>query len=294
MPIGSGAQYVNVTINVEGWHTENALTIMSPTSPLRELRDTNGWWPISCTASSSDVQMVPIPDNYIVGPPGSSGDGTLPNRPGGVLRQDGTTIQEFQYAQRCNAGGPLVAGAVRCTHSIYGSGMCGFGAQGGSGLSGVGGALRVWEVNSTQPIRHALKITLDAHLLSNCNGGYRWPAVAADGYHNSAYTGPTCDLRMGSLLALPQSYPCPTGTSLLARMCAAMRDYGLYVGDTHNSPGWTPLSIIGEYGTNSALAAIGGTLQTYTEATDVIANNSPSSIGGGGTPLVPTAPPIGN
>jgi hypothetical protein len=161
-------------------------------------------------------------------------------------------------------------------------------------LSGVGGVIRVWEVNGTEPIRHALKITLGAHMLSNCNGGYRWPAVAADGYHNSAYVGSICDLRMGSLLALPPSYPCPTGPSLSARICQAMKDYGLYVGDTHNAPGWNPLSIIGEYGTNSALSGIGGALQTYAEALDVVANNSSTNIGGGGTPRVPLLPPIGN
>ena len=294
MPIGSNAAYVAANIDFSGWAAENAMPIMAPAAPLRTLFHNSSWWPGTACNATGATQQVPVPDGYIVPAPPSLGDGTLPNRPGGVLLADGTTIQEFQYATRCSATGPLIAGSVRCKHSIYGSGMCGFGAQGGSGLSGVGGVLRLWEVNGTDAIRHALKVTVSAQWLSNCNGGYRWPAVAADGYHNDAYRGQNCDLRMGSLLALPPAFACPSGTSLTARICQAMKDYGLYVGDTHNAPGWNPLSIIGEIGTASSLTGISGQLVPLAEALQVVTNNSSSNVGGGGTPRAPLAPPIGN
>jgi len=294
-PIGSGAVYQDANIFIDdGFAVENALTIMSPTSPLRSLRDVGHWWPISCTEGSDNGALqVPIPNTYVIGGAGTSGDGTLPNRPGGVLLQNGTTIQEFQYAVRCSGTGPLVAGAGdRCQHSIYGSGLCSFGAQGGSGLSGVGGVLRTWEINDSGPIRHALKVTISVEFLSNCNGGYRWPAVAADGYHNEAYAGSNCNLRMGSLVALPVSYNCGAQTNLAQRICQALKDYGAYVGDTHN--GWNPFSIIGEVGTHTALNSFESSLIMYAEDLNVIANNASNNIGGGGTPRVPLAPPISN
>jgi hypothetical protein len=294
MPVGSNAVYIDANLNFDGWAAENAMPIMAPGAPLRTLYHNSSWWPGTACNASGSTQEVPVPDGYLVPAPPSLGDGTLPNRPGGVLLADGVTIQEFQYATRCSETGPLIAGSVRCQHSIYGSGQCGYGAQGGSGLSGVGGVLRLWEVSGTEAIRHALKVTVSAQWLSNCNGGYRWPAVAADGYHDDAYRGSICDVRMGSLLALPADYACPVGTSLTARLCQTMKDFGIYVGDTHNASGWNPLSIIGEVGTSGALGAISGQLETYAEALQVIANNESASTGGGGTPRVPLAPPIGN
>jgi hypothetical protein len=233
----------------------------------------------------------PIPDGYIVPAPPSGGDGTLPNRPGGVLAADGATIYEFQYATRCSGTGALTAGAWRCSHSIYGSGLCSYGAQGGSALSGVGGVLRNHELTGTIP--HALKITLPADELSNCSGGYRWPATTADGYHDDQYVGNVCALRMGSLVALLPSYNCSAHSGLAARVCQALKDYGAYVGDTH--PGWDPVSIIGEYGASAAaLDGAEAAIVTMTNALNVVDNNGSANVGGGGTPRVPLAPAIGN
>lgn len=295
MPISSGAIFADPNINItQGLEIENALPILAPTAPLRLLYDNNSWWPgATCNASGSS-QQVPIPDGYVVPAPPSGGDGSLPNRIGGVLRADGTTIVEFQYATRCNSTGSLTAGDVRCSHSIYGSGMCSYGAQGGSGLSGVGGVLRLHEVGGV-PIPHVLKLTVYSSILSSCNGGYRWPAIAADGYYNSgsfAYVGSMCDFRMGSLMALPATYNCQAYIGTAREICTALKHYGAYVGDTH--PGWNPVSIIGEWGTASAIGLAAAQIEQMAEALLVVTNNGPSSVGGGGVPLVPLAPPIGN
>jgi hypothetical protein len=277
---------------------ENSLVIMSPNAPMRALRNNGDWWPDTTCNASGSTQNVPIPDGYLVPAPPSGGDGTLPNRTGGVLLADGTTIQEFQYATRCQSTGPLTVGAVRCSHSIYGSGLCGFAAHGGSGLSGVGGVLRNHETTGSDPIRHAFKLTLPVETLSGCSGGYRWPAVAADwGYddpgHGSWYSGNVCALRMGSLLAVPPSVNCQTRVSsaLARRICVALQDYGAYVVDT-GPQGWNPMVLIGDWGTADALNNIDDQLVTLFTDLQVVNNNSSNNVGGGGTLRAPLAPEI--
>lgn len=301
MPIGSGAVFAAANLPRTFTDIENELVIMAPTAPLRPLWDNGQWWPgAACSASGTSAGLVPVPDAYVVPAPPSGGDGTLPNRAGGVLLPDGRTIQEFQYATRCSSTGPLTTGAVRCTLDIYGSGTGCFAAHGGSGLSGVGGSLRAWEVSGAGPITHALKLTLPAATLSNCGSGFRWPALAADSGFNvsgssSFYSGGQCALQMGSLLAIGPSLNCNTLVSsvLAQRVCVALQDYGAYVVDTAPQ-GYNAMVLIGEWGTANALSAISSDLLTLFTQLSVVTNNGPSSIGGGGTPLAPLAPPIGN
>ena len=54
------------------------------------------------------------------------------------------------------------------------------------------------------------------------------------------------------------------------------------------------MTINGEIGTQSSLDAIGSQLVPMITSLKVIANNASNNIGGGGTPRVPLAPPIGN
>ncbi|HXK32583.1 MAG TPA: hypothetical protein VNM91_01035 [Dehalococcoidia bacterium] len=300
MPIGSAAQYTSAglgSFNWSGYYHEDEMPIVATGAPLRAVIN-NGDWPASCSTAGDTVGQYPIPDGYLV--PGPNGD--QPNRSGGVLAADGQTVLEFQYASRCSGTGPLTAGAIRCAHSIYGSGVGCVGAHGGSGLSGVGGSLRLWEVTGSQPIRHALKVTLPVATLSGCGGGYRWPAMWADaGWNQSGninfYSGPVCDLRMGSLVAIGPSENCSAlaGSALGRRICQALQDYGAYVVDTHpNVSGWRPATLNGEYGTGDYLYDISDELLTLFSRLQVVTNNSSSNVGGGGTPRQPLLPPIGN
>lgn len=294
-PIGSGAQYVDAQISGGFFAIENGMPILAPSSPLRALWNSGQWWPGAACNASGSSQSVPVPDGYVVPAPPSGGDGDLPNRTGGVLLADGATIVEFQYATRCQSTGPLTVGAERCSHSIYGSGLCGFAAHGGSGLSGVGGVLRVHELTGT--IKHALKLTIGVEEMSSCNGGFRWPAVAADtGFNDGGshqYSGGICAMRMGSLLALLPSYDCGQHAGLAARVCHALKDYGMYVVDA-GPQGWNVRAIIGEWGTSSALDAIEDDFAAMWAELAVVDNNSASTPGGGGTPRVPLAPAIGD
>jgi len=51
----------------------------------------------------------------------------------------------------------------------------------GSGLSSIGGSIRLTELTKNQPIRHALLISGEKYLYySHAVPGYRWPAYVAD------------------------------------------------------------------------------------------------------------------
>ena len=124
------------------------------------------------------------------------------------------------------------------------------GSHGGSGLSGVGGTIRVGELlPSTPPIPHALKIELQhqwyfgGHKLANdsaYNGGrsqYVWPAVGSDGGSNKApgglYTGTDPHVAPGALLAIPASAASGVKTTTVAggKIKRALVEYGGYIVD---------------------------------------------------------------
>lgn len=298
MPIGSAAQYQTISLpNTEYVHEDEILG-MNASAPLRQTYDRNAW-DATCSGGSSFGQF-PIPDGLTTDVTSGS---YLPNNTGALIRQDGRTIQEGIWVARCSGTGPLYWGLTLGEHDIYGDGVSDFyGGHGGSGLSAVGGSLRLWEVNGSGAIAHALKVTLPVSALSNCSGGYRWPAQVADsGYNESGswsfYSGSVCAMRMGSLIALPPTENCNTlvSATLARRICQALQDYGAYVVDTHpNVSGWSPSTLNGEIGTGPAVEAVGGQLLTLFAKLKVVSNNGEGSIGGGGTPRVPPAPPIGN
>jgi hypothetical protein len=298
MPIGSNAQYTPANLPRTNYVHEDEILGMNASAPSRPSYNRNSW-DAACSGGSPSGNY-PIPDGLTTDVTGGS---YLPNNTAAFIKPDGRTIQEGIWAARCSGTGPLYWGLLLGSHDIYGDGVSGFyGGHGGSGLSAVGGSIRAWEISSSGPIAHALKATLPVATLSNCNNGYRWPAQIADsGYGDSGswsfYSGSICAMRMGSLIAIHPSENCNTlVTSTLARrICAALQNYGAYVVDTHpNVSGWNPMTLNGEIGTEAAVSAVGSELLTLFQKLQVVTNNSSTNIGGGGTPRVPLAPPIGN
>jgi hypothetical protein len=199
------------------------------------------------------------------------------------------------------------------------------GAHGGSGLSALGGVLRVHEVASdAPPIAHALKLELFAHQYyygglpplqpaTPTNGGrnqYVWPATGSDGYtwddgNRLRYNGTNRHLAPGALLAIPADAhkALQLQTAPGARIAQALRDYGGYLVDDTASDS---AAICMEAGCRQAFVSHynltvdteGGVwyadLVHIFQALQIVTNNSPSSIGGGGTPIVPLSPPICN
>jgi len=276
MPIGSNASYVPAGIKYAGaWNGEitrdDEFIGLNPNDPLKRL---NGG------------SMVHVPSSM-------SHDGSW-NGCATLLMDDENTIASGQPLSVSPGGNPSWDYDYSDGYTLYSDGRGG--CHGGSGLSGVGGSLRVGELNGPNPIRHALKVNLWAERFISCSSsGYRWPAFRADAYMDcSSYGGSVSALRMGALLAVLPSVNCETVVSSrhARKMCHAFQDYGAYVvDDTY----WDVHAIDLDY---NAEFGDGGTfdddMQKLFQMLNVVDNNGPSSIGGGGTPRVPLAPPFAN
>jgi hypothetical protein len=229
-----------------------------------------------------------------------------------ILQPDGTTVDVWSV-HWVNSTTLSVSRFERT--SLSGSGL---GPQAGiraSGLSSIGGLIRKWEIDPTDPgytdgvIRHAVAISVPSGMLRYDGGspgydadgygtalGYVWPATEQDYDSPWSYGGA---LPMGSLVAIPRSVDI-TQLGLNAQTLAiarALQDYGGYIVDRagdgtvslYAEPGvpdsWTD-SVTGPTWTGAQLTAVRQQLR-------VVANSSPATIGGGGTPLVPMAPAPG-
>jgi hypothetical protein len=156
------------------------------------------------------------------------------------------------------------------------------GCHGGSGLSGLGGSVRVGEVSGAAPIRHALKISLNCkRTCSTAGGGFRWPATKADGYFEDQYGGTLDGVRMGSLLAVPPDTDIAGLRNPDVRKIAeAMRTYGAYVVDDTSGRSTNSLSV--QAGAESELPNIDSEeMQELFGMLDLVDNNTAATPGGG-------------
>ncbi len=230
-----------------------------------------------------------------------------------VIQPDGRTIIEMFDVTRVSATS-LTAGRIEVV-DLFSSGLGPDNGTRAYGGSAVGGLIRRWEVDPTDPrytdgvIRHAIAIALPAGMLRYSGGnagydangfgtaaGYVWPATEQDYDSPWSYYG---SIPMGQLFTIPKSVNIDAlGLTPSARAVAkAMQDYGAYVTDRTGpstvalyveptvSSTWVS-EVVGPNWTGSQLTAIRKTLVAVT-------NNGPSSVGGGGVPLAPTAPALG-
>jgi hypothetical protein len=252
-----------------------------------------------CTAQGNQLTTVQIPATYTVPNSGA-------NNSAAFLGTDGKTVQQNQPFTRCTAGGPATTFVVCSSVNIYGTDPTG--CHGGSGLSNLGGTIRVGEFASGQ-IQHALKMELWAVQYFYCCS-YHWPAIQVDGYANTAtYGGTNPALGPGSLLALLPSFNVNALSTTPGKILAqAFQNYGAYiVDDTY----WNNWAIATEQGPNGTVSTEFSQLYGFSiqpaqgdafmqdliaifQALQIVTNSSPTTIGGGGTPRVPSPPPIGN
>jgi hypothetical protein len=308
MPLGSDAVYVPAGIGEAGSFNvdEEYLVFPDPTDPVVPVF-TNGAWGEGRCAQDNYEYSIHLPPDFIVD---DARPGYTPNAPGAVLDADGRTIRQMQPISRCEDGGPLTAGWLAEDEDIYGDGI--LGAHGGSGLSSIGGSIREGELTGPDPIRHALKVNLwGERWLSADDDGHRWPAVHADaGYDDpesgNVYGGEVSALRMGALLAIaPDVHLSSLGlrTAAARKIAWTLQNYGAYVvdnttQDTHAIA--VEAGAVGEFEATFGYDMDSGEGPWYDdmmrifEALSVVDNNGRSSIGGGGTPWQPLAPPIGN
>lgn len=230
MPLHNNAVYKPANIGAAtawGMTEDQDVIIMTPSAALIPVYE-NSWTHRCPTLSSTLVTNLPIPSGLVVT------NGGTPNFAAAILQPDGKTIYQTQPFQKCAAGNKAYTQYVFSAVDIYGDGR--EGAHGGSGLSSIGGTIRVGELLPGAIIRHALKINLNAGkyiFYSASTGGYRWPATRADSYAASNYST-TCPayVRMGSLLALLPGFNVSNLQTEPAKIIArALQSYGGYIVD---------------------------------------------------------------
>lgn len=303
MPIGSNARYSPANLEKAPWVSADVeyLYKSKAEDPVRSVYVPGTWGPGRCTGTMPQGTLQ-IADNIIV--PDAT-EYKTPNNPAAFLMPDGKTLVQLNPLTRCTSGGNVYG--WRSEENIYGDGLRG--GHGGSGLSSIGGSIRLGELTGTRAIRHALKINLWANkylYYSSSNPGYRWPADRADSYAAQNYKGTNPKLVMGSLLAIA---PNVTETSLGLQTPAgrkifhALQNYGGYVVDD-SAGGSYDLSmekgVLEEFRATYGYEFYGTSGAFYEDFMKIIKklhtvdNNGPNSVGGGGTPRLSLAPPIGN
>jgi len=309
MPIGRGAVYVPAHIappTLRSLTSDADIIVMDPSAPLVSLLHSGAGWSggSRCTGTGPALASVPIPTNFVV--PSDGHNDAL-----AVLMPDGQTVLQGQPFARCAAGGVGTVLAPTPADNLYGNGI--LGAHGGSGLSSLGGTIRLNQLVPGAEIRHVLKVNVDAAANLFPTPGFRWPAIHQDSCAPGCYGGSVPALEMGSLLAIPSSVNL---TSLgletaPGRMLAwTLQNYGAYIADnttrsvfsieTEVSPAGSVVTQFQQtWGYPFQAPAGSGTpwshdINLILAQLAVVANNSPVTIGGGGAPLQPLPPPIGN
>jgi hypothetical protein len=328
MPIGSNAQYVAANLlpsprNAQ-WATvfdpEPERIVMTPNAPLTTFNYSSAAWSGADRCSPTGgggigvPVSVPMPADYIV-PNSNHNEGAA------FLAADGRTVIQMQPIARCTAGGPgttLIA-APEWKVDIYGDGIKG--AHGGSGLSVLGGTIRVGEMRpGQQGAKHALKINVDGpselYHATTRTESYIWPAVTSDSYWSNygtdaAVNSTNTAMKLGALLAIPATTSIGSlglETEPGKQMAWTLQNYGTYIVDTYLGPdtGYAVeegtagsfseqfnrdygFKLQARYGDNTPWSR---DLAKIRVALKVVKNNSVSSIGGGGTPLQPLAPAL--
>jgi hypothetical protein len=322
MPIGTGASYVpaglkgNPGNNIYAGmpYIDEEKIIMTPTAPVTNLNYSSAGWSGKnrCSATGGLVVAVPMPSSYVV--PNST-----QNNSAAFLLGDKRTIVQTQPLTRCTAGASGTTMAKFSNVDLYGTGITG--AHGGSGLSAIGGSIRLGEMRpgTLEGPRHALKVNVYAkEALYKCttrSACYRWPAVTADsyavGWYGAASNNSNTAMKQGSLLAIPYSKSIASlylETTPAKQLAWTLQNYGAYIVDDTYAPGFALNAEGGPSGTKAAEfqrdwgfsmsakvqdnSAWRRDMQKIVQALYVVNNNTSSTIGGGGTPRQPLAAPI--
>ncbi|HWA73240.1 MAG TPA: hypothetical protein VG937_12915 [Polyangiaceae bacterium] len=295
---------------------DHDLIVLSPTSPLTEVYFNGAGWSKAdrCPKEGELLFRAPIPAGWIV-PNGLPG---TPNNGLAVLLADGRTLKQTQPFARCAAGDFATSQFVFPDQDLHGLGTGG--CHGGSGLSCIGGTLRLGELRPGQPApRHALKLNLFGHrALAACTSKadcFRWPATQADSYATSGDLAygiagtPPAALRMGALLALPtaSAQTLKLRTEPGRRLAETLESFGAYVVD---DTAWDVWALVVENGPNGDFcdqfkADWGFALEqasldsdwsqdiaTLFTALAVVDDNAPDSVGGAGERRAALAPPF--
>jgi hypothetical protein len=317
-PIGSGAIFHDPGIfrrplpQPYGFYTDDDHFIITtsddPPTPWYD----QGWWgPPSgeghCNITGRLIGNISFPFNVTVREFDK-------NNAAALLQPDKHTIINTQPLYRCQPGSPVLSefrGGIEGKDDIvFGNGT--WGAHGGSGLSSIGGTIRLGELlPDAPPIRHALKLQLDASTYYYGRPpGYVWPALYCDSYAFNPnvpghYAGNDIYLSPGSLLAIPSNITVNVTTEPGQKMLFTLQNYGGYLcDDTYYNCGTVGVEpgVTDEFktaygypfspGSTGPGAAWYADMLVLFQSLHVVINNRNDTVGGGGIPLQPPPPPI--
>ena len=267
----------------------------------------NGWDEQNrCADIGNVIDRHPFPKGWTI--PANGENNSL-----AVLMADGKQIKQNQPITNCSRDGKLISRWIDDSVDIYGTSP--YGAHGGSGLGGAAFAIRIGELTAGR-IEHVIGVNLDAHVYYNRNCSYSWPAKQVDGYCGSGnnYGGTNTYLRPGARLALRPDFDISQLRTPPGRIIAqAAIDYGFIVGDDTTWNNWALWSeqndrgsVVKEFAAlwpQYAGFSMDGNRQSdpfYLDMVDImtaiqiVTNDSPDSMGGGGIPRKPMSPPLGN
>jgi hypothetical protein len=168
-------------------------------------------------------------------------------------------------------------------------------AYGGSAMAGL---IRRGEL--VNGVKHAITLKAPQQAL-NKNGPdgncWTWPATACDGEYSSYAT--SGNLLMGSLVAIPPTADLSFITDpRIQNLAIALRDYGGYVTDRGSDIDMGGFPSCWQFMTEYALEDLDGVDTEYEQLgrlaglLQVVVNNGPNSIGGGGKPRACFAPEL--
>ncbi len=311
MPIGSNAEYKPANfedashVGVDIQH----ILITSENDPEQPVLNSPTWGPGRCSGTTSLGFSVRVPDTWIVPDAGNSPYGLTPNSNFAFLLPDRETVFQSSTVSRCKVGGPVYMPEWmkwennRKFVSIKSDGLHG-GGQGASGMSALGGTIRLGELVDDQPIRHAIKINPWAEKYLHYSEeipGWKWPAFSADTYAPHTYNrNADSDIVMGSLFAIPPEISkedVGITTQAASKLFFAMQNYGVYFTEDAAYDVWdiivernVEIEFENEFGFSMTSDLWRSEINKLMKALHIITNNNPDTIGGGGTLLQPLAP----
>jgi hypothetical protein len=225
------------------YFTDADILVLKPSvPPMTVFANYDDWGAGSrCDVNGPALFTLPIPADFVI--PGShqgSPDGDTPNAATAILAPDGHTLIQTQPFARCAGRGPT-SHYMFGNEDLYGTGETG--SHGGSGLSALGGTVRLGELIPGGAIRHSLKLNIDSANFYPGFSGFRWPAWKSDA-GGAGYWGAIPQARMGSLLAVKSDFAISSLESEPGRIVArAFQDYGAYIVDTS---GWSIYNFVTE------------------------------------------------
>ncbi|MEN9518929.1 MAG: hypothetical protein RLZZ381_1517 [Cyanobacteriota bacterium] len=307
MPIGSEAVYQPANLQPAGYLSADREYFyrLKADDPQRPVYGPGNFGPGRCTGTESMEISLPIPDDLIV-PDATSEPYSTPNNASAFLMPDGKTIEQFQPLARCEPGGNIYGwrnpwGGV----SIDGDGI--HGTHFGSGLSAIGGSIRLGELTSNRPIPHALKVNIwgEKYLYySDSVPGHRWPADRTDSYAAERYGGRNPKLVQGTLLAIPPKISQASlklQTPVGKKLFDAFQNYGAYiVDDAHWDAHYLAVEngVTQEFREQYGYDFEGNNSPFYEDVMQlfqnlyIVDNNEPTNIAGGGRRRVALAPAL--